>query len=192
MKELRSATQLEMAAAFLRSEEAKEASDVPEACETFGIDQKELFQPQNAASLPKVLLWTHGCFLDGFPDLKEVDWRKIELGAVDTPQLRYSGHQDWVDFAGPSRLVSDGVGVCQRGGLPTDTPIAKRIKEKVDAIETGLDGGKTYEPLVAVEGPAQTIILVEGHHRATAYAKRGVSFTIFLGRSPQLGGWRYY
>jgi hypothetical protein len=65
--------------------------------------------------------------------------------------------------------------------------------DRVRAIQQDLTSGKLMAPLIFVEGENGTLILVEGHSRATAYA--GLNWPLIpalLGFSATMRDWSYY
>ena len=61
-------------------------------------------------------------------------------------------------------------------------------------ITAALIGGRQFPPLIAAHDIDDSLVLVEGHARATAYTmlRRTRGLEAFVARSPDLPQWKYY
>ena len=121
----------------------------------------------------------------GFP--ADLTWRRVQLDAGDYQRLRYANHDTWVNFSGGSRVVSDGA---RNIALITATEDANT---NIRAVAAALQAGIRYAPLIAVDGPSGSMILIEGHTRATAYVIECFEpFEVIIGSSPVMNNWALY
>ena len=129
---------------------------------------------------------TRSIFFKGFP--KKVNWRRVELEPVDFERLLYiANERNWDSYSQRTRspqLVADRIA---RGELPS-------LAQKVDAIQEKLKRRETLPELVAVEGEGNTLVLIEGAHRVTAYVslKWKVNLPAIIGSSPLMHNWDWY
>jgi hypothetical protein len=191
MNELGPKTPQDMIDAFLRAEEKSPIFGplVAQVCHALGIPQRELFQPHNADNRARVLSAYRGGFLAGLPT--DTTWRLVELANEDLPRLVYSNYPTWIELSGQTRRVVDGAANLHKITVTegSDT-INSRVVRVVDAIRRG----EQFPELIAVEGHNDTVILVEGHTRATAhaYAVPELPLVLLLGRSPTMRRWARY
>ncbi len=127
-----------------------------------------------------------GLFI-GFPS--KVDWRRVELEPTDFGRLRYIANDaGWDSLSNRTRspqVVADKV-ACQQ--------VPEKFATKVAEIRETLSRGETLTELVAVEGEGNTLILIEGAHRITAYVGLNWQANIpaIIGRSALMPKWRWY
>jgi hypothetical protein len=100
----------------------------------------------------------------GFPS--DTVWRRVMLEPSDFASLRYAndsrGDQLLMKLSGGTRRVKDGAHNCTNLPQPEDTA---HIGEVTAALRSGL----MFAPIIAVEAGDGSLILMEGHSRATAY-----------------------
>jgi hypothetical protein len=129
---------------------------------------------------------TRDRFFIGFP--KKVNWRRVELQPTDFQRLVYIANEpSWDGYSQKTRspqLVADRF---SRGELPDLAP-------KVGAIREKLERNETFPELVAVEGEGNSLVLMEGAHRVTAYVslKWKVNVPAIIGSSPLMHNWHWY
>jgi hypothetical protein len=116
---------------------------------------------------------------EGFPS--DTNWCRVLLG--DVAQLKYVGHQQfWFDLTGGTRLVRDGVRNYQMSEIST----------KVDQLVDKVSNGSSFPDLVLVEDTKKSFVIIEGNHRATAFAiKRPEKVFALIGRSPAMSRWPF-
>ncbi|MCJ7645707.1 hypothetical protein MUO65_02200 [bacterium] len=124
----------------------------------------------------------------GFPG--DVMWRRVKLFPNDYKSLIYANHETWVTLSGGSRLVIDGphnIGVIST---------AENADTNINAVVAALLKGITYPELIAAQGPGSndTLILIEGHTRATAYVlgNRHEPIDVIVGSSSSMHKWMFY
>ena len=117
-----------------------------------------------------------------------VTWRRIALDPSELCAFKYANHRDWVTLSGGTRRVVDGAANIHSIYLANGTN--RNILAVVDGVKTG----KKYPELIAVEGEDQTVVLIEGHTRATAYALAQLPERIegIVGSSPIMNQWAFY
>jgi hypothetical protein len=130
-----------------------------------------------------------GTFLfQGFPS--DVEWRRVALLRDEVGSLQYANYPTWVTLSAGSRLVRDGAANVER----IDT--ADGTNANILAVERELRGGRTFaEMILAAENPEAPHIVVEGHARATAYARAiadGAEVEAIAGYSAKIGEWRWF
>jgi hypothetical protein len=123
--------------------------------------------------------WT---LFTGFPS--DIEWRRVLLEPTDFETLRYARHETWVILSGGTRLVS--VGARNLSGR-ADT-------QQVGEILAAMRNGACFAELIAVEAVDGSLILVEGHSRATAYVQAGSidGVEAIVGTSPSMAMWEFY
>src|SRR4029077_14068215 len=121
----------------------------------------------------------------GFP---ETTWHRVRLEPIDFERMRYANFEIVLALSGPSRLVSDGA-----RNFGASTPGAIGMSHIMD-ITAALIGGRQFPPLIAAHDIDDSLVLVEGHARATAYTmlRRTRGLEAFVARSPDLPQWKYY
>jgi len=120
----------------------------------------------------------------GFPS--DVRWRFVEIEPQDHQLLFYAKDESWIRISEGTRSVQRAAGRIDRFEQPGTT-------DRVRAIQRDLTDGKSMAPLILVEGENGTLILVEGHKRATAYV--GLNWpriSTLVGYSPTMHNWCYY
>jgi hypothetical protein len=120
----------------------------------------------------------------GFPS--DVRWRFVEIEPQDHQVLFYAKDDSWIRISEGTRSVQRAAGRIDRFEQPGTA-------DCVRAIQRDLTDGKSMAPLILVEGQNRTLILVEGHKRATAYV--GLNWprvSAILGLSATMSNWGYY
>ena len=122
----------------------------------------------------------------GFPD--DVTWRRVEIEPTDHGRLRYANAPPWMQLSDGTRLVARLAGKLLSGAIPPDP--ANYVK----GIQSALVAGEKLPELIAGEGSESSLILIEGHCRATAYVglEWKENIPIFLGSSSNMCGWEFY
>jgi hypothetical protein len=194
--ELGASSEAEMVAAFLRAE-ARSHRFAPKM-ELFrlhlGAERSVIETPnirdaaENALRL-RILAYRGypGQFLfAGFP---QVTWHRVRLEPSDFERMRCANEKaTLVPLTGPSRLIADGARSFQPGS-PAAAPMA-HVGLIVDAIRNG----ETFPELIAAQDRDGSLILIEGHSRATAYmiAGRTEGAEALVARAESFALWRYY
>lgn len=121
----------------------------------------------------------------GFPS--DISWRKVQIKPDEFDLLRYAKCQPWIRLSGDTRLVT-------HGAKNVDCIIVEGANQNIKQIADDFKKGKRYPELIAVEDHDGSLILVEGHTRATAYALANLNedVTILLGSSPTMHLWSFY
>lgn len=155
------------------------------------LDRPDTSDPKQNRFRREILKFTRGygagtLLFPGFPD--DVQWRRVELEPADFERMAYARTGTWLTLSGGSRRVRDGV-------ANLDTVVAgENANANVRAVARRLAAGESFPELILVEGAGDTLVLVEGHTRATAQLLIGATQGVpaLLGRSPRLAGWIYY
>jgi hypothetical protein len=125
----------------------------------------------------------------GFPS--DAVWRRVMLEPSDFTSLRYAndsrGDQLLMRLSGGTRRVTDGAHNFMH--LPHTEGT-----EHIGGVMAALRSGKVFAPLIAVESGDGSLILMEGHSRATAYLIEQYSGNVeaFVGSSPSMPQWIWY
>lgn len=122
----------------------------------------------------------------GFPD--DVRWQRVDLETGDFERMLYARFPTWLELSGGSRRVGDGV-----ANLDT-VAAAENANANVRALAARLVAGATFPELILVEAADDTLVLVEGHARATAQVLAGHTTRVpaLVGRSQHMAGWAFY
>jgi hypothetical protein len=117
-------------------------------------------------------------------------WTRLACTREDIGAMKYANHPTWTFLSGGSRLVRDGAA----NVLSTQT--AEDVNAHILAISREIARGRTFaELIVASEDETTVPILIEGHARATAYARElpdDTEVEVIAGRAADLGQWRFY
>ncbi|SRR6266481_7213505 len=155
------------------------------------VDDADLSsEVQNAARI-KVLGYTRGYKTDelwfrGFPS--DIAWRHSTLQSDQLNLLTYGKSAAWLALSEGTRRAIDGAKNVNR------IPIEQDINRHISTIAKLCKHGEIFPKLIAVRSPGSSLILVEGHARATAYALAGIEkpIELILGSSPSIASWEYY
>src|SRR5882724_2531277 len=165
------ATEDEMVLAFLRAEiDASRYGDIiKQRLVLDGLERRIIDEPNLADAeendARKELLSFRGykrreLLFTGFP--LDATWRRVVLERRDFQTLRYAKDKTWIDLSDGTRLVAVGArNFLQRA----DNPDTYQIKGIVEALRNGF----RFPELIAAEANTGSLILIEGHSRATAY-----------------------
>ena len=188
-----------MILAFLRAEAGSHrfANCFLPALTKAGLSRSELIDkgdPKNKSqnAIRRTILQAYRGFgqnrllFQGFPDV--VVWRRVEIEFADHVRLRYANKTTWVPLSDGTRLVTRLAEKVARGEVPSDPA------DHINAIQDLLTAGKQLPELIAAEGAESSLILVEGHCRATAYACLGwrEGIPAFIASSPLLHRWHNF
>lgn len=114
-----------------------------------------------------------------FPN--DTSWRRVSLDANDIGQLKYVGTRTFFDLSNGTRLVRDGA---RRYNANPDTA------KKVDIIRQKISRGVSFPELVLVQDGQGQFVIIEGNHRATAYAvERASGVCALVGTSASMDRW---
>lgn len=122
----------------------------------------------------------------GFP--ANPTWHKVRLEWSDFERMRYAREGRLVALAGASRRLLDGAKNFIAGG-----PAAAAMAQ-IQGIADAIDGGATFPALIAAQDADGSLILIEGHSRATAYVMKSATAdkVAIVARAPSFAAWRYY
>jgi len=106
--------------------------------------------------------------------------------------MKYANHETWVKLSAGTRLV--GVGARNLDHIQVLENASGTINENENAVTEALRNGHSHPELIAVSGPGDVLILVEGHTRATAYvvSRYRQAITCLVGTSPGMKQWAFY
>jgi hypothetical protein len=200
MIQLRSATEGEMILAFLRAEidSTRYRNEIAKALAFVRqppalIDAPNLADPTENLARRVMLAAYRGYDLgtglfEGFPG--DMVWRYVQLEVRDFNRMRYindiaTPRQLWHKLTGGTRLVTDGA----RNYVKSPPAGLSHIAD----VLAGFRSGEAFQPLIAAEHADGSVILIEGHSRATVYLIEGqTSAHAFVGSSPSISGWAFY
>jgi hypothetical protein len=152
------------------------------------IDNADLSDVQANCNRSTVLgavrgFWRNEFLFRGFP--LAVEWRRVVLQPDEFGQLRYINCEPWVRLTNGTRSVHDGARLA-------DTYDDRTLVDKVAGIVESISNGITLADLILVEDPrSNSMVIVEGNHRATALVKQTRSIVALLGRSPDMYRWQF-
>jgi len=151
------------------------------------IDDPDLSDQLANAARKQLLQGIRGYAADtalfsGFPN--DVRWRRVVLEPGDFEAMRYANHPTWTDLSRGTRLVS--VGARNLAG--------QSGTEQIPAIADAVRNGVTFSELIAAEAADRSLILIEGHSRATAFVLVKFSGRVeaLVGSSPAMAAWAFY
>jgi len=197
MIEIGPATEDEMIAAFLQAEinSSRYGDRIKLALQLSGFSRAAIDVPDTSdADANAMRRWVLGSYrgypnaalFTGFPP---VTWHRARLEPADFQRMRYANElPTLVALSGPTRLVADGA-----RNFVAGVPAAVGMDHIADII-AAIEAGRSFPPLIAAEDTDGSLILIEGHSRATAYAITGLSDNIdaFVGRAASFAAWHYH
>jgi hypothetical protein len=133
-----------------------------------------------------------GALFRGFPS--DTTWRTVEnQTAFDWSALRYAQYPTWQTLSGGTRFVTDGAANIRTVRVVEHE---KSINEGVLSLVEVLRAGASLPEIIAVEDADATgsLILLEGHTRATAYVCAGETtpVRVMVGTSSRMKLWWLY
>ncbi len=196
------ATEDEMIAAFLRAEiDSSRYGDncVRAGLAALGLERRLIDVPNMTDSaengVRRQLIGYRGyeareALFAGFP--RDVTWRRVELETGDFETMRYINDTvtttpHWANLSDGTRLVSAGARNLRQRPADPDT-------QQIGAIAQALRNGVYFPPLIAAQHREGSLILIEGHSRATAYVMEHFAGVVeaFVGSSPSMPSWVFY
>jgi hypothetical protein len=188
MLELGAASEDDVVLAFVQAEvdSPKWAPCYEAALRTRGLDRASLLGTGEAANRRAVLGDVRGFGRDdqlfqGFP--QDTSWRRVLVEVSDFQRLKYiSGDDDWLNLSRGTRRVQDGA---------RNLDSNPGIREKVLGAQREIDQGRASAALILAETDDGTLVVVEGHTRATAYVILDRPFSAFVGGSLLISKWRF-
>ena len=180
MRILRSATEDEVLAAFVRAEldSPRYGETVRKLVDRVGDNPRAVLSAYRA--------WPDQGLFGGFP--REVRWSRAALTPDEVLDIRYINWGWWLRLSGGTRSARDAAERIRAGAVPgvTDGPENEVIAR----------GAAAAPELIAVRAPGSYLVLVEGHVRLTAYALYPQylpsELELCLGESPDMGRWSEY
>jgi hypothetical protein len=116
----------------------------------------------------------------GFPT--DTTWRRVQLDPPDFHKLNYLNCSPFPELTDGTRAIEVGARNYHRDG-----ELALRVDNVVQAIEKGV----SLQELILVED-ADSLVVLEGNTRATAYVKASTtSFSALVGSSPTMYTWEF-
>jgi hypothetical protein len=112
--------------------------------------------------------------------------RYTPVARGDLQLLRYANYHTWVDLSDGTRLVSVGARNFRQRPDDPDT-------YQINGIVEALRNGARFPELVAAQDNDGSLILIEGHSRATAYVMVELAeVETLVASSPSMPGWAFY
>lgn len=196
MHDLRSISEDEMVAVFLRTEIASTrfASRILAILQRDGQDRRVIDQPNlgdaEENAYRALVLGEHRGYqrdADVFTGMPaDVQWFRARLTREEVAQLLYIDYDYWTELSGGTRRVADG---------------AARVRRGIEAFRVG-NGGYWYvadalragasfpEPILVGTDERSPLVVLEGHVRLTGYLLRPeylpATLPILVGFSPQM------
>jgi hypothetical protein len=180
MRILRSATEDEVLAAFVRAE-----LDSPRYGETVRkLVNRVDDDPRPVLSAYRA--WPDQGLFGGFP--RNVAWFRAALTPEEVLDILYIDWDWWLRITGGSRRPRDAAARIRAGLVPGST---------AEEHEPYAASASTNPELIAVcAGSGSRLVLLEGHARLTAYALYPEylpdELELFLGESPEMESWSEY
>jgi len=203
MRWLRSSSEAEMVALFLRTELPSDPwkDDLRALLGRAGLPDRVITAPDlgdDAENQVRLRLLTEhrgygtrtGIF-EGFPD--DVRWQWMAITAAGLAEVRYIRYDYWDELSGGSRLAIDAAARIRAGVAPFGVPNNGKL-EMAQAV-AAVAGGARFPPLILVTtglGGGDLVVL-EGHVRLTAFMlARGQlppELEVMVGSSPAMTRW---
>jgi hypothetical protein len=190
------ATEDDMVAAFLRAEINSSRYDdrILEPLLQQGLSRRLIDEPNLADGMENAVrrglldfrgFQSRNALFSRFPT--DARWRRVALESDDLGRLRYANYPTWIELSGGTRLVNDGARNFR--GRP-DNPDTYHIYAIAQACRNGI----RFPELITAEAHDSSLILIEGHSRATAYLMEGFTSDIeaLVASSPTMHRWAFY
>jgi hypothetical protein len=200
MRWLRSSSEAEMVALFLRTELPSDRweDDLQALLVRAGLPDRVITAPDlgdDAENLARLWLLTehrgYGTrteLFDGFPD--DVRWQWMAITPAELAEVRYIQYDYWDELSGGSRLAVDAAARVRAGVAPFGVPNDRKL-EMAQAVA----GGTQLPPLILVTtglGGDDWVVL-EGHVRLTALMlvrdQLPPELEVLVGSSPAMTRW---
>jgi hypothetical protein len=133
----------------------------------------------------RLLECVHAPLLVGLPP--NTDWYQTVLSPSEVGALRCGNFTAWMRVGLPTRLIS-----AIAANIDASSAFPIFAKERIADIERRIRDGRPVGAVIALAtsltGP---FVLMEGHHRATAYARAGTGVAVpaFLGVGDEMANW---
>lgn len=170
---IREASEDEMILEFLKGEitSVRFGEDVKNALEKAGADESLVFGGDLSDRIQNELRRKVLGICRGYPDREifenypqDVEWSLVRFDTEDIDKLRYIDYSYWNELSSGSSKPTDAALNVRKGVTVFNVP-NDGFLSAADAI------GKTqFPPLIALTCDDNTLLLLEGHVRATAYA----------------------
>jgi hypothetical protein len=199
MRRLRSSSEAEMVALFLRTElpAARSRDDLRALLERDGLPERVVTAPDiNDDAENQARLWlltqhrgygTRTELFDGFPD--DVCWVWMAITPPELARVRFIDYDYWVELSGGTRLALDAAPRIRAGVAPFGVPSDWALGMAQEGA-----GGARFPPLILVTtGPGGDLVVLEGHARLTAFMLARDSLPpeleVLVGCSPAMTCW---
>jgi hypothetical protein len=199
MRRLRSSSEAEMVALFLRTElpAARFRDTLQALLDQAGLTERIVTAPnlddpgENQAR--EQLLTQHrgyatrtGLF-DGFP--RDVCWDWMAMTPAELATVRYVDYDYWVELSGGTRLPADAAPRIRAGVAPFGVSSDWAL-----GMAQAFADGAQFPPLILVTASSfQNMVVLEGHVRLTAYMLRPdrlpPELEVLVGSSPSMANW---
>ena len=175
MRRLRSSSEAEMVALFVRTEMSSDR---------FGAEIRALLErdrvPEHVVTGPdlgddaenqvrlRLLTEQRGYssrtdYFEGFPD--DVRWQWMAITPAELAEVRYIDYSYWNELSGGSRLAVDAVPRIRAGVAPFGVP-----SDRLLGLAREVAAGARFPPLILVTtGPRGPLVVLEGHVRLSAF-----------------------
>jgi len=176
MRWLRSGSEAEMVALFLRAElpSGRWKDALRALLDSAGLPDRVITDPdlrddaENQARLR--LLTDHRGYgtrteiFEDFPD--DVCWQWMAITPAELAAVRYIDYDYWVELSGGSRLAADAAARIRAGVAPFGVP-----NDRVLAMAQAVADGARFPPLILVTTGlgGDGLVVLEGHARLTAF-----------------------
>lgn len=124
----------------------------------------------------------------------DVVWRRVQIELQDHPRLLFAKEPGWTSLSDGTRRVQVLAEKIGAGQVSQDAEAQKTVAN-VTGIQQALGRGVTFPELISVQADDDnSIVLLEGHSRATAYVglKWSKNIEMILGSSPRIRSWFFY
>jgi hypothetical protein len=196
MRWLRSSSEAEMVALFLRTElpAARFRDTLQALLESDGLPERVITDPdlgddaENRARLRLLTehreYGTRAGLFDGFPD--DVCWQWMAITPAELARVRYIDYDYWVELSGGTRLAVDAAPRIRAGVAPFGVPSDWAL-----GMAQAVADGTRFPPLILVTtGPGDDLVVLEGHCRLTAYMlardRLSPELEVLVGSSPAM------
>jgi len=199
MRWLRSGSEAEMVALFLRTELAsvRWQNDVRTLLVRAGMPDRVVRAPDlgdAAENQARVRLLTqyrgYGTRTEIFGDFPDdVRWQWMAITPAELARVRYIDYDYWLELSGGTRLAVDAAVRIRAGVAPFGVP-----NDGVLGMARALAAGARFPPLIlATTGTGGDLVVLEGHARLTAFmlARDHLppELEVLVGSSPSMTRW---
>ena len=121
----------------------------------------------------------------------DVQWERAMVTATELKRVRYVSYDFWVELSGGSRMPADAARRIAQG-----VEIFRQSNDSFWSAANALRAGVSFPEMILVTHDGETLVVVEGHVRLTAFMlgphQIPTELEVVLGRAAKMTDWPLY